>query len=295
MLRMPQKLLIFIFILSLLCLSIHLSWASSLKLTVSISKGPEGKNLYQPLGMFFDPYNQRFYVADTGNNRLLSFSLNGTPLKSFDAGGQLKGPYSLVIDSEGKIWVVERPFNSLTEIDLKAHRFERHQLSCAGHPVLVDRIALWQDYLLVLDRASGMVLLYDKDLSCVKSLRPDIEDFKGFFDFKVKNDRLWGLENLTGRILALDLKSGKILDMIRPKFLVSLPVSFELDNRGNFYLLDRYQKVVLVFDKSGRLKHRLFKRGYLPGELNYPWQLLLLQGKLLVLDEGNGRIDIWGH
>ncbi len=292
--RMSQKLLIFLAILGLVW-GAGKAEAASLKLKLSLEKGPEGKNLYHPLGIYYDHYTGRFYVADTGNNRLLSFKRDGTPLKSFDAAGQLKGPYSMVRDAEGILWVVERPLNSLTKIDLKAQKIERHSLTYEGKPVLVDRLLLWEGKLLVLDRASGRVLLYDSALNFQRAFYPQTKDFRGFFDFKVRENTLWGLENMSGRLLALDLKTGQTLKVIKPSFPVSLPVSFELDGLGNFYLLDRYLKKVFVFGEDGRLRHKLFKRGYLPGELNYPWQLLIFQGELMVLDEGNGRIDIWGH
>ena len=269
--------------------------AASLRLKISLDQGPEGKALYHPLGFYADPYNHRFYVADTGNNRLLSFKEDGTPLRSFDAAGELKGPYSLVRDIQGRLWVVERPFNSLTEIDLKAHRIERHYLKYQGQIVLVDRILLWADKLLVLDRASGKILLYDQNLVFLRDFAPNQSGFKGFFDFKVKENVLWGLENLSGRIFAFDLKTGQLKKIIKPEFRLSLPVSFELDNAGNFYLLDRYLKQVFVFGSEGKLKYKLFRKGYLPGQLNYPWQLLIFKGELIVLDEGNGRIDVWGH
>ncbi len=291
--RMPQKLLIILLIMGF-CLTSR-GEAASLKLKLSLEKGPEGRNLYHPLGIYHDPHTGRFYVADTGNNRLLSFKIDGTPLKSFNAAGQLKGPYSMVRDAEGRLWVVERPLNSLTKIDLKAQRLERHSLSYQGKPVLVDRLLLWKGKLMVLDRASGRILTYDQDLQFLRAFYPKQKDFRGFFDFKIKDDTLWGLENMSGRLFAIDLQSGETLKIIKPLFPVALPVAFELDGLGNFYLLDRYLKKVFVFDETGRLRHQLFKRGYLPGELNYPWQLLILKGELIVLDEGNGRIDIWGH
>jgi len=291
--RMPQKLLVVGFIwIFLLAAPIQ---AASLKLKLSLSAGPDGKHLYHPLCVYYDGHSDRIYVADTGNNRLLSFKKDGTPLKSFNAAGQLKGPYSMVKTPEGIIWVVERPLNSLTMINLKTRQFERHQLSYNGKPVLIDRIYLWNDLLAVLDRASGRVLFYDPDLNLKMAVFPKEKDFRGFFDFKIKGDTLWGLENMSGRIFSIDLKTQQTIANVKPNFPVALPVSFEVDQFNNFYLLDRYLKKVFVFDKNGNLRHKLFKKGYLPGELNYPWQILMLNGELFVLDEGNGRIDIWGH
>ncbi|WP_456430998.1 hypothetical protein [Thermosulfuriphilus sp.] len=292
--RMPQKLLVIGLFVSILTVWGDQVGAVSFKLKASLEKDSNGVSLHYPLALYFDQSSGRLYVTDTGNNRLVSYDRSWNPLKEFDAAGQLKGPLAMVRDKGGSLWVVERPLNSLTFIDLKAQRLKRHQLSYQGQTVLVDRLLVWKKNLVVLDRATGQALLLGDTLKIIRSVRPKNKDFKGFFDIKIKGDWLWGLENISGRIYGLNLKTGEER-IITPEKKFSLPVAIEIDKEMNFYILDRYLKKVFVFDKKGRFRYSFLEEGATPGHLSYPWQLLFVGNDLLVLDEGNGRIDIWGH
>ena len=72
-----------------ICLVI-LSWgvfpealqAGSWQLKASIEKGTAGINLHYPLGINYDAALERLYVADAGNNRLISYSMDWKPLKN---------------------------------------------------------------------------------------------------------------------------------------------------------------------------------------------------------------------
>ncbi len=309
MYRMPQKLLRKISLLRNLrktfgvglgaCLLLILCccpslWASSWQLKTSIEKGTAGIPLYYPLGVNYDASLERLYVADAGNNRLISYTMNWKPLKIFDAAGQLQGPIGMVREKDGSLWVVERPINSLTFINLKQRKVERHHLTLKGRPVLVDRITLWKNRLVILDRATGKILMLRKDLTVGKEFMPEMKNFKGFFDIKAKGGLLWGMETLTGRLFGFN-PAGKLVETFTPKKHLPQPVSFERDAEGNVYILDRYMKKLLIFNRDGTLRYEMLKKGFKPGQLSYPWQILIVGQSLLVLDEGNGRIDVWNR
>ncbi len=266
----------------------------SWQLKTSLGKGTEGIPLHYPLGINYDATLQRLYVADSGNNRLISYSLKWKPLKIFDAAGQLQGPIGMVRMEDGSLWVVERPLNSLTFIDLRQRKVERHRLTWKGRSVLVDKIALWNGKLVILDRASGRILLLGKKLDVNKVFSPAVKDFKGFFDLKVKDGVLWGMETLTGRLFGFQ-KNGEVVAVFVPQRHLPQPVSFDRDSEGNVYILDRYLKRLLIFNKDGSLRYEMLKKGFNPGQLSYPWQVLMIGQSLLVLDEGNGRIDVWNR
>ena len=269
-------------------------WAGSWQLVTSIEKGKEGVPLHYPLGINYDASLNRLYVADAGNDRLISYTMDWKPLKIFDAAGQLKGPIGMVREKDGSLWIVERPINSLTFINLKQRKVERHHLTLKGRPVLVDKITLWKDRLVILDRATGKILILRKDLTAEKEFVPETKDFKGFFDIKVKGDVLWGMETLTGRLFGFS-DTGKVVESFVPKRHLPQPVSFDRDAEGNVYILDRYLKKLLIFNRDGSLRYEMLKKGFKPGQLSYPWQVLIVGQSLLVLDEGNGRIDVWNR
>ncbi len=266
--------------------------AGSWRLKHSIERGPGKYPLHYPLGLYFDAARSILYVADSGNNRLISYDSKWKPLKIFDAAGQLQGPIGMAREKNGNLWVVERSINSLTFINLKQRKIERHHLTLKGEMVLVDKLLLWRDKLVVLDRESGKILVLGKGLTIEKVLSPDDKGFKGFFDVKAKGDTLWGMETLTGRLFGFDA-AGNLKGTFTPKKHLPQPVSFERDADGNVYLLDRYLKKLLVFNSDGSLRYEMLKQGFNRGQLSYPWLLLMVGNSLLVLDEGNGRIDVW--
>jgi len=269
-------------------------WGGSWRLKASLEKGTAGIPLHYPLGVNYDEALERLYVADAGNNRLISYSLDWKPLKIFDAAGQLQGPIAMVRERNGNLWIVERPINSLTFISLKQRKVERHHLMLRGSPVLVDKLILWNDRLVILDRASGKILILRKDLTIEREVAPSEKSFKGFFDIKAKGKILWGMETLSGRLFGFD-RTGKLVETFVPKKHLPQPVSFERDGEGNVYILDRYLKKLLIFNRDGSLRYEMLKQGFNPGQLSYPWQILIVGKSLLVLDEGNGRIDVWNR
>ncbi len=268
--------------------------AGSWRLVASIEKGKAGIFLHYPLGLNYDAALGRLYVADAGNNRLISYTTDWKPLKIFDAAGQLRGPIGMVRERDGSLWVVERPINSLTFINLKLRKVERHHLTLKGRPVLVDKMTLWKDRLVILDRATGKILMLRKDLTVEREFAPGSRNFKGFFDLKSKGDILWGMETLSGRLFGFDA-SGKVIDTFVPKKHLPQPVSFDRDAEGNVYILDRYMKKLLIFNRDGSLRYEMLKKGFKPGQLSYPWEVLMVGRSLLILDEGNGRIDVWNR
>ncbi len=289
--RVSQKLLTaMVFVIALTSVPLAGTW----KVVASITKGADGVPMRYPLGVFYDSVKKRLYIVDSGNNRLLSFNLKWEPLKVFDAKGTLRSPMYMARDDKGNLYVVERKSNVLKKINLVARSIKEYTLVRDGYPVLIDRIAWKGGNLYVLDRVSGDVLVYDRDLRFVKSIVPDDNRFKGFFDFKIKGDFLWGMEVMSGRVFAIPLKEGKGKVITPDKRFVE-PVSFEIDNLGNIYILDRYLKEIFVFSPEGSYRYSFSKEGFREGSLYYPWLLLFVGNKLLVLDEGNGRVDVWSR
>ncbi|NPA15979.1 MAG: hypothetical protein GXO44_05465 [Deferribacteres bacterium] len=289
MYRVPQKLLAFVvlgFVFNTLC------FAASWRLEKSITRGADGISMHYPLGMLYDSGRNKLYVVDSGNDRLLSFSDKWEPVKVFNAGGKLKLPIYMERDPEGNLLVVERSDNVIKKIELKTRRITAFPLFRKGRPVLIDRIAKYSKGYLVLDRISGNVLVYDFKFNYVRDIYPNARNFKGFFDIKVKGNTLWGMEVVSGRIFAIPLGGGSQKVIVPQKTFVE-PVSFEVDSSGNIYVLDRYLKKVLVFSPTGAFKYSFCREGFREGELYYPWLLLFVKDKLLVLDEGNGRVDVW--
>ena len=77
------------------------------------------ETLSEPEGVFFDEKNDRLYIADTGNHRILKILPDGTVESVFTRPDNLTGaleqldylPSKVVVDNAGRIYVVARNIN----------------------------------------------------------------------------------------------------------------------------------------------------------------------------------------
>lgn len=89
---------------------------------------------------------------------------------------------------------------------------------------------------------------------------------------------------------------GKLVRQVPLTGEMEFPVAFDIDATGHFYLLDRHAGKVLVFDSRGDLSYDLLLKGKRQGRLWYPSDLMFdWQGRLCVVNEGNGRVDIYSR
>jgi len=259
----------------------------------SLTGDPSGNFLVMPSGLYVDEAKERYYVVDDGNNRLLAYDRDGKFVNSFDAGGSLKTPYDMTRDRAGRIWVVEKGRNSLTSIDMQAHDVSPHTLRDQGRTVYPDRLQIFGDNLLVLDKATGTILEFDQELHVTQRFGCD-DCGAGFVDFSVSGETLWALQR-QGKVYGFPLTGGKpkILALAnRQGFFSSLAIG----PAGRLYLLDRHDGSVAVYDDAGAFKYSFLAPGQARGRVYYPVKLLFDPwGNLCVVDEGNGRVQIFSR
>jgi streptogramin lyase len=253
-----------------------------------------GNAMYMPSAVAFDPESERYYAVDTGRSRLVSFSRDGEMLRAFTADDRLKAPFDMVRLDNGQLWVVEKGRNSITRIDIGARQVKPHALRDGKRQVFPDRIAHAGGKLHVLDRASGQVLRLADDLSVEQ--RFSCRDCRGgFADFVIDKDSVWALETLSKSIFRFR-PDGTIAETIRLGDQVSFPVSLAVESSGFIYILDRHQNTIAVFGPDGRFRYSFLGPGHAQTQLHFPRQLRFDPwGRLCVVDEGNGRIEIFSR
>jgi len=263
-------------------------WQMSLKIEQT------GEAMYMPSAVAFDVQNERYYAIDTGRNRLVSFSRNGDLLKAFTANERLKSPFDMVRLKNGQLWVVEKGRNSLTLIDVAAKKVEPHTLRDGGQLVFPDRIGEEKGDLYVLDRASGDVLRLGKDLAVEQ--RYGCQDCAaGFADFVIEKGEILAIEPREKKIYRFS-KAGQIVDQVSLGGEAGFPVSLDIGPSGFYYILDRHANSVLAYDEKGRFKYRFLATGQSPGKVYFASQLRFDPwGRLCIVDEGNGRIEVYGQ
>jgi DNA-binding beta-propeller fold protein YncE len=251
-----------------------------------------GDSMYMPSAVAFDSESKRYYVVDTGRNRLISFGRDGEVVRAFTANEQLKAPFDMVRLDNGQLWVVEKGRNSLTLIDVAAKKIKPYTLKDGERLVFPHRIAVAGGKLYVLDRSSGMVLRLATDLS-VEQRFGCADCSAGLVDFVIDGDSVVAIEPRDKKIYRFDA-DGLIVKEINLGDEVDFPVSLAIGESGFYYVLDRHQNSALVFSESGQFRYRFLGPGQLAGQVYSPSQLRFDPwGQLCVVDEGNGRVEIY--
>ena len=253
-----------------------------------------GDAMYMPSAVAFDNESNRYYVVDTGRNRLVSFGQDGKVIRAFTANEQLKAPFDMVRLDNGQLWVVEKGRNSLTLIDIAAKKVKPNTLKDGDRLVFPDRIAYAGGKLHVLDRASGQILRLDKDLSVEQRFGcPDCS--AGIFDFVIDGDSVLALEPRDKKIYRFS-PDGTVAQEIDLGDKVDFPVSLAVEPSGYIYILDRHQNKVLTYSENGQYLYSFLGQGQAAGKVYFARQLRFDPWEhLCVVDEGNGRVEIYGR
>ncbi|MBU0484592.1 MAG: hypothetical protein KKB30_08780 [Proteobacteria bacterium] len=252
------------------------------------------KPMLLPGNIFVDQELERYYVADAGNNRLLSFKREGIYLNAFSASNKLKTPTDIVREKDGLMWVIEKGRNSLTEIDLKEKKIENHSLQYRGVSVFPDRLFIDGENTYLLDKSSGDIILFDRKLKGIKHYGCP-ECTSGFIDFTVKSGNIWALARTEKAVYKFNT-DGPQSEKIQLKGSLAFPFALEIGPAGLLYILDRHNGTIAVFDQTGSFKYNFLSKGHGRGELYYPEDLLFDPwGRLCVVDSGNGRVEIFSR
>lgn len=249
----------------------------------------------RPIALAVDPESKRYYVVDAVGGALVSFDRDGKHLASFNAGGELKQPVAMAKGLRGTLWVIERSTNQLLYVHPAEQQVRRFDLSYAdGNLIFPARVAVdGQGRVLVLDRMRGTVVRLDDNLKVEKILTGGPE-CKGLVDFKVKGSDIWALDGLAGKVYRFSGEGAATVSALDHAF--EFPVSLEIDDAGQYYVLDRHAGVIAVFGPRGDFRYDFLGQGQRHGKLWYPSQLVFdWEGRLCVVNEGNNRVDVFSR
>lgn len=247
-----------------------------------------------PASMYVDAERQRYYAVDTGNNRLLSFDREGNFINEFQADGRMKAPAAMSREGDDTLWVVEKGKNAISKIGLKSRNVASQAITDQGRTVVPGRFLRQDGAAYLLDRASGAVLRLASDLSVERRFAA-ADHPAGFVDFTISGASLLALTRKPDRIYRYPLAGGEGTNIALQEPM-TMPVSLAIDDTGRIYILDRHQADIAVFGPDGRLAYRFLGRGHSQGKLFFPARIDFdAWGNLCVVDEGNGRIEIYGR
>jgi DNA-binding beta-propeller fold protein YncE len=182
-----------------------------------------GSDLSRPLGIFHDNYTNECYVTDTGNNQVVVFDENGMPIFRFyhhvtvNGERRLGEPKSLVVDSEGRIYITDALVPYLDVLDRNGRTIttvEPPYDKCGQH-VRFDGVAMGTD-----DRVYA-------SLSC-------------------------GDQRLVA-VIGFDLDLEKVITLSSENLGTTCMTALDVDTSGNFYVTDPCAEVMVqVYDAHGQ-------------------------------------------
>jgi len=264
-------------------------WKLLFSLQVDQAAGP----LAHPTGLYADAQAERYYVTDSGHNRLVSFDRSGKLLHAFTAGGALDKPIAMSKKADGRLLVLEKGKASLTEIDVKTRAVVTHVLQDKGRQIFPQRLKGGSDgRFYVIDKASGAIVILDQGLAVSGRLQcPGCQG--GYTDFSVKGSEVYALPALGSEVHVFDSSAAlirKISLLPAPEF----PVSLALAADGAMFVLERHAGTVARYLADGHLLARSLGPGQKEGYLSYPAEIQVDPwGLVCVVDEGNGRISVF--
>lgn len=262
------------------------------KLLFSMQADKNGVALSHPAALFVDARAERYYVVDSGHNRLISFGRDGQLLQAFNAGGALEKPIAMIKKGDGHLLLLEKGKGALTEIDLKSRAVVPHRLEDQGRALYPQRLKAGEQGLYLLDKVSGSIVLLDAALAV--SARISCPDCRaGYADFSLQGGTVYALPMLGTEVHTFD-GAGKPTGTITLSPPPEFPVSLALNPAGGFLILERHRNQVAQYQADGRLLQRHLGPGHKEGGLSYPTEIQVDPwGRVCIVDEGNGRVSVY--
>lgn len=236
-------------------------------------------------------------VADTGNKRLLRFSIqNGSLVGATELkAAQVTSPGRLQLDGKGNVLVLDQKSRRIARLDpAGAFKGFVEVSGATGGPVVVQSFKLDPlDGMYVLDGAGKRVLALD---ATGKVTREVALPKKGaiFGDFAVDaGGTLYAAESLTATVWAAapDAAEFKALSKTLKDYM-NFPV-YIAANRGTLVLVDQYGHGLVTVGADGSYRGRQLALGWGDGLVYYPSQLCIGESEVLVADRYNNRVQVF--
>ena len=258
-----------------------------------------GGGIKQPEGIACNEKSDLF-IGDTGNNRLLRYTLEEKNLK---AGTeiripQLSNPIRVQMNSKGEVFVLDGKRRRV--VRLNPDGSFKGYVDPEGVPspsafvprsFKVDR----NDNIYILDIFTGRVLLLNPEGKYQKQV-PFPKDYGFFSDLAVDS---------RGNILIIDCIKAMVFSATKDansfspltgslREYLDFPTSITTDNRGTIYLVDENGSGIVILGQDGSYLGRQLTMGWTEGLLYFPSQMCVNEkGEIFIADRGNSRIQIF--
>src|SRR3990172_7022667 len=178
----------------------------------------------EPSGIFYDASKERLYVADSGNNRLVSFDKDFSYLSEL-IDERFALPVTVLKTEEGDFLVLDAKAGVIKVIDMKQKKvspLDMKDIPAGKEKFVPGRFTSdGAGNIYVIDRLNRRIFAGKKDGSFDKVIAPPLSaSFYGFSDVKAGGGFVYGLDTVSSTVYVFDAKGSVV-----SKFGVSIDPS----------------------------------------------------------------------
>ena len=273
----------------------HAAETAKLRQLAPIYVDGKGAGIKQPEGV--SCRGNALVVADTGNGRLLRYTISGdtwTPSGEIVLP-QLPSPIRVEMNSKGEIFALDGSSRKIVRVAPTGEFLGYFapagdvQGTVVPRSLRVDR----DDSVYLLDVSAARVLVLDPSGKILREV-PFPKGYGFFSDLAV---------DVGGNILLLDSVHKMVFKVAKNspeaaqlgeslKEEVYFPVSITTDKQGTIFLVDQNGSGIVILGPDGSLRGRRLSMGWKDGFLRYPAQMCVTEnGAAFIADRGNNRVD----
>lgn len=259
---------------------------------------PDEEHMGKPYGICVD--GDRWYVADTGRDRILVFDWDARRVWTFgelDAGRHLIEPVNVAVGPDGKIYVADTGLKRV----IRFREDGTFETIIGSDAELESPVGLAWDTaanLLVVDSKRHHVAVYDSGQAPVTTFG-QFGDQPGEFYYPLgiattPDGSIYVVDAFHFTVQRFDAQYQYLGDFghdERAAARLPRPRAVAVDSAGRLYVTDALRQTVVVFDSTGNVLFTFGNEGTGDGEFRLPAGIALGDGgAILVVDSLNHRI-----
>jgi len=255
----------------------------------------KGAGIRQPEGVACR--GNELVVADTGNGRLLRYTIAGD---TWTPGGeivlpQLPSPIRVDMNSKGEIFVLDGQSRKIARVAPSGEFLGYFaptgdvQGTVVSRSFRVDR----DDSVYLLDVSSARILLLDTSGKILREI-PFPKGYGFFSDLAVDaGGNIFLLDSVRKMVFKVAKNSPDAVQLgERLKDEAYFPTAIATDKQGTIFLVDENGSGIVILGPDGSFRGRRLSMGWKDGFLRYPAQMCVTEnGSAFIADRGNNRVD----
>jgi len=289
---LPKTLRIANITIALLCAaalaqSNHARISASYLFDVKVLGSEQG--LLRPQQVRYDASHREYYVADTGNDRIVILDENGLNVFELRANDIFHVPIDVAALSDGKILVLgSMPTGkSIQVFDYNGDYLYPFPLHGGPDPVETDIISIAADsadLIYLLDDRGQRILTYDANgkfcsqISLFGDLTEKDRGEQVLGNLSVSHDMIYIPAPMIGSVYCYRM-DGTLVRMIGQKGgaygELSFPIAISEDSKGNMLVLDKHRHSIVAYDSQGKPIGEIGGKGTGSGWFYHPMSMVI--------------------